>query len=99
VGFGGMCGSLLGFLGGVAYRVARITLAMPDNNQLGAAVIVLAFAGTQCTIRGLLDKYLVRTSAASISGSKRRPGLRSGCAIRVTSTTFLPALCDGFLPR
>ena len=38
---------------------------MPANNQLVAAIILLAFAGMQFTILGLLGEYLVRAYHAA----------------------------------
>ena len=65
VGLAGILGSFIGFLAGGAYAVGRLFLAMPASNHLLAAIILLAFAGMQFTILGLLGEYLVRAYHAA----------------------------------
>lgn len=65
VGLGGILGSCIGFLGGGVYVIGRLFFGMPANNQLVAAIILVAFAGMQCTILGLLGEYLVRAYHAA----------------------------------
>jgi 2-polyprenyl-3-methyl-5-hydroxy-6-metoxy-1,4-benzoquinol methylase len=50
--------------GGV-YVIGRLFFGMPANNQLVAAIVLLAFAGMQFTILGLLGEYLVRAYHAA----------------------------------
>jgi glycosyltransferase involved in cell wall biosynthesis len=65
VGLGGILGSCMGFLAGGVYIIGRLCSAMPANNHLLAAIILLAFAGMQFTILGLLGEYLVRAYHAA----------------------------------
>jgi glycosyltransferase involved in cell wall biosynthesis len=65
VGLSGILGSCTGFLGGGVYAIGRLFFAMPANNHLLAAIILLAFAGMQFTILGLLGEYLVRAYHAA----------------------------------
>jgi glycosyltransferase involved in cell wall biosynthesis len=65
VGLGGILGSCIGFLAGVVYVIGRLIFAMPANNHFLAAIILLAFAGMQFTILGLLGEYLVRAYHAA----------------------------------
>jgi len=65
VGVGGILGVSLGGMGACVYLLARVFLAMPANNHLLAALILLLFAGLQFTILGLLGEYLVRAYHAA----------------------------------
>jgi glycosyltransferase involved in cell wall biosynthesis len=65
VGLGGILGIFIGFLAGGVYAIGRLFFAMPANNHLLAAIILLAFAGMQFTILGLLGEYLVRAYHAA----------------------------------
>jgi undecaprenyl-phosphate 4-deoxy-4-formamido-L-arabinose transferase len=65
VGLGGILGTCSGFLAGGTYMIGRLFFDMPAKNQLVAAIVLLAFAGMQFTILGLLGEYLVRAYHAA----------------------------------
>jgi glycosyltransferase involved in cell wall biosynthesis len=65
VGLAGILGIFIGFLAGSVYVVGRLCFAVPASNHLLAAIILLAFAGMQFTILGLLGEYLVRAYHAA----------------------------------
>lgn len=65
VGLGGILGSCMGFMAGSVYVIGRLLGGVPANNQLVAAIVLLAFAGMQFTILGLLGEYLVRAYHAA----------------------------------
>lgn len=65
VGFGGIFGVFAGFLGACLYLIGRFIFAMPASSQLLAAIILVAFAGIQFTILGLLGEYLIRAYHAA----------------------------------
>jgi len=65
IGLGGVLGGCIGFLAGCVYAIGRLFFGMSANNQLVAAIILLAFAGMQFTIFGLLGEYLVRAYHAA----------------------------------
>jgi hypothetical protein len=65
VGLGGIFATGLGFLAGGVYIIGRLFFAIPANNHFLAAIILLAFAGMQFTILGLLGEYLVRAYHAA----------------------------------
>jgi glycosyltransferase involved in cell wall biosynthesis len=65
IGFGGIAGMLIGLLVMCAYLVGRVVFAMPANDRLLVAAILLTFAGIQFSILGLLGEYLVRVYYAA----------------------------------
>jgi glycosyltransferase involved in cell wall biosynthesis len=65
VGYGGILGTLLGLLVACIYLGGRLVFAIPANDRLLAAAILLTFAGIQFSILGLLGEYLVRVYHAA----------------------------------
>jgi glycosyltransferase involved in cell wall biosynthesis len=65
VGLGGIFATVSGFLGSCAYLIGRFVFGMPASNHLLASIILVAFAGIQFTILGLLGEYLIRAYHAA----------------------------------